>query len=140
MNQLVLKIIIIKELKIGKGGRDMRRAPASVVTACQASTAGEQGRGSLSAQIELATKAAPLSVRTGVLSRAQTTQCAATDRVSGHPVRSALPQRLPGPWQVHLSAESPWREAGGWLGVGPLPTEPEGRQMENLIRKASMGG
>lgn len=34
---------IIKELKIGKGGRDMRRAPASVVIACQASTAGEQG-------------------------------------------------------------------------------------------------
>lgn len=43
MNQLVLKIIIIKELKIGKGGRDMRRAPASGDIACQASTAGEQG-------------------------------------------------------------------------------------------------
>lgn len=58
---------------------------------------GGRGEASPSEQIELATKAAPLSASTGVLSRAQTTQCAAAERISGHPVSSVLPHHPPRP-------------------------------------------
>lgn len=64
---------------------------------CQAAAAGEQGEASLSEQIELATKATPLS--------AQIIQCAAAERISGPPACSVLPYRPPRPWEHRVPSE-----------------------------------